>query len=95
MKAMLGVTGFETSSNFVEEQAPGVFPRTLRNMWTCVSIYNPLLVLLALFCFDTEYMSTHQPSLMADMGQKVRQPFCKYILRHAIIHKPSLFYALI
>lgn len=69
MKAMLGVTGFETSSNFVEEQAPGVFPRTLRNMWTCVSIYNPLLVLLALFCFDTEYMSTHQPSLMADMGQ--------------------------
>ena len=30
--AMLGVTGFETSANFVEEQKPGVYPRTLRNM---------------------------------------------------------------
>jgi hypothetical protein len=31
-QAMLGVTGFETSANFVEEQKPGVYPRTLRNM---------------------------------------------------------------
>ncbi|KAH9116592.1 hypothetical protein LEN26_008458 [Aphanomyces euteiches] len=29
-EAMLGVTGFETSANFVEEQKPGVFPKTLR-----------------------------------------------------------------
>lgn len=31
--SMLGVSGFETSSQFVEEQAAGVFPLTLRNMW--------------------------------------------------------------
>ena len=31
--AMLGVTGFETSANFVEEQQDGVFVKTLRNMW--------------------------------------------------------------
>src|SRR5215217_1666695 len=30
--AMLGISGFESSANFVEEQARGVFPRTLRNM---------------------------------------------------------------
>jgi hypothetical protein len=30
--AMLGITGFETSANFVEEQQPGVYPKTLRNM---------------------------------------------------------------
>lgn len=30
--AMLGVTGFETSANFVEEQKDGVFVKTLRNM---------------------------------------------------------------
>jgi amino acid transporter len=30
--AMLGVTGFETSANFVEEQQPGVYAKTLRNM---------------------------------------------------------------
>jgi hypothetical protein len=38
---LLGVSGFETSANFVEEQAPGVFPKTLRNMWAAVGFYNP------------------------------------------------------
>eukprot|EP00048_Salpingoeca_helianthica_P001061 m.46254 g.46254 ORF g.46254 m.46254 type:complete len:469 (+) comp11105_c0_seq1:224-1630(+) len=47
--AMLGITGFETSANFVEEQRPGVFPRTLRNMWFCVALLNPALSLLSLF----------------------------------------------
>lgn len=28
--AMLGISGFESSANFVEEQKPGVFPKTLR-----------------------------------------------------------------
>ncbi|CAK4091448.1 unnamed protein product [Aphanomyces euteiches] len=30
--AMLGVTGFETSANFVQEQKPGVFSKTLREL---------------------------------------------------------------
>eukprot|EP00927_Polykrikos_kofoidii_P078786 TRINITY_DN7559_c0_g1_i1.p1 TRINITY_DN7559_c0_g1~~TRINITY_DN7559_c0_g1_i1.p1 ORF type:complete len:785 (-),score=110.90 TRINITY_DN7559_c0_g1_i1:64-2370(-) len=38
--AMLGVSGFETSANFVEEQRPGVFAKTLRNMWAGVSSIN-------------------------------------------------------
>ena len=46
--ALLGVTGFETSSNYIEEQRPGVFPKTLRNMWILVSLLNPSLVLLAM-----------------------------------------------
>jgi hypothetical protein len=40
---MLGISGFESSANFVEEQQPHVFPKTLRNMWIVVSIVNPLL----------------------------------------------------
>ena len=39
--ALLGVSGFETSSNYIEEQKPDVFPKTLRNMWYCVSLFNP------------------------------------------------------
>ena len=31
--ALLGISGFESSSNYVENQKPGVFPKTLRNMW--------------------------------------------------------------
>ena len=39
--AMLGISGFESSANFVEEQEKGVFPKTLRNMWLAVTILNP------------------------------------------------------
>jgi amino acid transporter len=46
--ALLGVSGFETSSNYIEEQSAGVFPKTLRNMWYVVSLFNPrkLLILI-------------------------------------------------
>ncbi|MDE3269965.1 MAG: APC family permease [Pseudomonadota bacterium] len=46
--AMLGVSGFESSANFIEEQKPGVFPKTLRNMWLAVTILNPLIATVAL-----------------------------------------------
>jgi amino acid transporter len=46
--AMLGITGFETSANYVEEQRPGVFVKTLRNMWYCVAILNPAISFLSL-----------------------------------------------
>jgi len=46
--AMLGVSGFETSAQFIEEQAPGVFAKTLRNMWAAVALINPILMLEAL-----------------------------------------------
>ena len=54
--ATLGVSGFETSANFVEEQADGVFVKTLRNMWACVAFFNPLLALLAVLLFTVEYI---------------------------------------
>ena len=46
--ALLGISGFESSANFIEEQKPGVFVKTLRNMWVTVSIFNPLLALIVL-----------------------------------------------
>ena len=45
--ALLGISGFESSANYVEEQAPGVFPKTLRNMWIAVTVINPLIAFLA------------------------------------------------
>ncbi|KAF0703785.1 hypothetical protein As57867_007517, partial [Aphanomyces stellatus] len=44
--AMLGVTGFETSSNFIEEQQPGVFGKTMRNMWAITSLFNISIAVL-------------------------------------------------
>ncbi|OQR91399.1 hypothetical protein THRCLA_09013 [Thraustotheca clavata] len=46
--AMLGVTGFETSSNFVESQEPGVFRKTMLNMWAFATFFNPILATLSL-----------------------------------------------
>lgn len=41
--AMLGISGFESSSQFVEEQQPGVFTKTLKVIWigSFLSISNP------------------------------------------------------
>ncbi|EQC25977.1 hypothetical protein SDRG_16194 [Saprolegnia diclina VS20] len=46
--SMLGVTGYETSSNYVEDQAPGVFRKTMRNMWAFSSCYNFFLAWMGL-----------------------------------------------
>lgn len=50
--ALVGVSGFESSSNYVEEQAPGVFRKTLRNMWLVVGFFNPVLCFLAICMLD-------------------------------------------
>ena len=44
---LLGISGFESSANFIEEQEKGVFPKTLRNMWIAVALFNPLISFLA------------------------------------------------
>lgn len=46
--AMLGISGFESSANFIEEQEKGVFRKTLKNMWIVIMIFNPLMAFLAL-----------------------------------------------
>ncbi|MCH2202244.1 MAG: APC family permease [Fuerstiella sp.] len=69
--SMLGISGFESSSNFVEEQQTGVFPKTLRNMWYAVSVFNPLMALLALSVLSMVEVDRHQTALLAHMGQVV------------------------
>jgi amino acid transporter len=66
--AMLGISGFESSANFVEEQAAGVFPKTLRNMWLVVSIFNPLMAFLALAIIPIPDIQLHHEALLAHMG---------------------------
>ncbi|MFK5891482.1 MAG: APC family permease [Flavobacteriaceae bacterium] len=71
--SMLGVSGFESSANFVEEQADGVFPKTLRNMWGVVSVINPLMALfaLALFALPVLQSDAYQNTLLIEMGEHV------------------------
>ncbi len=66
--AMLGISGFESSSNYVEEQAEGVFPKTLRNMWIAVTVFNPGMALLALALIPIPEVEGHKEALLAYMG---------------------------
>jgi len=66
---MLGISGFESSANFIEEQRPGVFPLTLRNMWLAVIIFNPLVSLLSLGLLPLGEIQGIPPDLLAQMGE--------------------------
>lgn len=66
--AMLGISGFESSANFVEEQAEGVFPKTLRNMWMAVSFFNPVMAFMALALIPVAEVSNHKEALLAHLG---------------------------
>lgn len=70
--AMLGVSGFESSANFIEEQKPGVFPKTLRNMWVTVTIFNPLIATVALGVLTLpELLGATKESLLVDVAAKL------------------------
>jgi amino acid transporter len=66
--AMLGISGFESSANFIEEQKPGVFPKTLRNMWIAIVVFNPIICLLAQGLLPLSAVQMHQEDLLAQMG---------------------------
>ncbi len=68
--AMLGISGFESSANFVEEQEAGVFPKTLRNMWVAVSVINPLMAFTAVMVLPLGEVANHQEALLSHMGQQ-------------------------
>ena len=66
--AMLGISGFESSANFVEEQESGVFPKTLKNMWGIVSFFNPVMAILLIAIIPFAQMGEHKESLLSYLG---------------------------
>jgi amino acid transporter len=66
--AMLGISGFESSANFVEEQAQGVFQKTLRNMWVVVTVFNPLIAFLAIAVLPLVEVGQHTETLLSHLG---------------------------
>ncbi|CAN0154970.1 unnamed protein product, partial [Phaeothamnion confervicola] len=69
--AMLGVSGFESSSQFVEEQGPGVFVATLRNMWMGVAVFNPSICLLSFCVLPIDEIGAHQHAMLALVARRV------------------------
>jgi len=78
--AMLGISGFESSANFIEEQKVGVFPKTLRNMWIAVMLFNPLISLLSLGLLPIAEIQQVPPDLLAQMGERSWGSILRYIV---------------
>jgi amino acid transporter len=66
--ALLGISGFESSANFVEEQDVGVFRKTLRNMLIAVAIFNPLVSILSLNLLPLAEIVGHKDILLSEMA---------------------------
>jgi len=79
---LLGISGFESSANFVEEQRPGVFPKTLRNMWVAVSVLNPLMALIALGVLPLAVIVSEEQRdfLLASLGQVAGGPVIEVVI---------------
>jgi amino acid transporter len=63
--ALLGVSGFESSANFVEEQQKGVFKYTLRNMLIGIIVFNPITAFVVLNILSLKGIISAQNSLIA------------------------------
>ncbi len=66
--ALVGISGFETSANFVEEQEVGVFRKTLRNMLVAVLVFNPLVSIISLNLLPLNEMVVHKDHLISEIG---------------------------
>jgi amino acid transporter len=78
--AMLGISGFESSANFVEEQQQGVFRKTLRNMWLAVTIINPLIAFLAIAVIPMAEIGEHKESLLSFLGNKSAGAWLSWVI---------------
>jgi amino acid transporter len=78
--SLLGVSGFESSANFVEEQRPGVFRKTLRNMLLGVVIFNPLITLVVLRSLDFSTIATVKDFVLAESALQFGGAALKYLV---------------
>ena len=78
--ALLGISGFESSSNYVENQKDGVFPKTLRNMWIAVTFINPSIAFLAQCLLPVNDIAgqAEEGALLSIMAEKAAGPWLKY-----------------
>ncbi len=68
---LLGVSGFESSANFVEEQHHGVFRKTLRNMTIGVMVFNPLIAYIVINLMSISDIAGAKDFLLAEAALRM------------------------
>jgi amino acid transporter len=78
--SLLGVSGFESSANFVEEQKTGVFRKTLRNMLIGVAVFNPLVALVVVSSMPYDAIVQAKDFLLSDAARVVGGNWFQYVM---------------
>lgn len=79
--ALLGITGFETAANYVEEMTDStVYVKTLRNLWVLVAIINPLLGVLAMAVMPLSEMYNYTSNLLGPMANVVGGSTLRFVV---------------
>lgn len=78
--SLLGVSGFESSANFVEEQQDGVFRKTLRNMLIGVAIFNPLIALVVVNSMPYDVIVASKDFLLSNAAQVLGGEWYRYMI---------------
>ena len=78
--SLLGVSGFESSANFVEEQQTGVFRKTLKNMLIGVLIFNPIITFVVLSSLSLPAISTGKDFVLAESAMQIGGRGLQYII---------------
>ncbi len=78
--SLLGVSGFESSANFVEQQKRGVFRKTLRNMLIGVVIFNPLITLVVLHALPLAEIAQSKDFILADVARVLGGQSFQYLM---------------
>ncbi len=78
--SLLGVSGFESSANFVEEQDQGVFRQTLKYMLAGVIFFNPLITLVVLRNLDLHTIEQVKDFVLSDAALQVGGLGLKYLV---------------
>lgn len=78
--ALLGISGFESSANYIEEQKEDVFPITLRNMWIAVTFLNPVIAMIALGVLPIDTIITDKKFMLASAGLSISGEWLKVLI---------------
>lgn len=78
--ALLGITGFETASNYVEDlQSPATFISTVNWMWLLAGMFNPVISVVSMMVLPMDVIYDHPSDMLAVMadylGGKVFKTF--------------------
>ncbi|KAI7862731.1 amino acid permease-domain-containing protein [Spinellus fusiger] len=66
---LLGVTGFESAENYIEEMKPNAFPKVMNNMFSFLFIINAPMTLLVVAIVPVSIIQTNSAIAVSVLGQ--------------------------